>query len=440
MKGAFRAGFRANHRRETFFAGLLFPCASTSSLHRDRRQKLILPLIVIAAALAIAACSNGDGDGPMVVHTVSDMTGAPVAGVRVQVEDQPWVTTGADGTATFEAVSGPFTVRIHQSHSENSTSIFALRRRTGSEVIAEVSSGPSMFLGAQVSGTVAGRSGPPSNSVLRVGVAPVRGWSTWSEIDDYDSFDVDVPFRGASFESSATLVLHAWESDGASPPGHYYGFGDSASLSLLYGDVITGVPLYLNPVTEGTVEGVLSLPAALASEKALVNLDLDFSRYEQLTLAQQEITPGSFAFVVPSVGGAEAWIRVRAFGSSAWHHRRVVVPSSGLAFAPPAEPELLEPATEGAAIGDATVFRWSPVEPGGSAKLYVTCNWSDPVSGYSINSYEIEAEGNEAILPNLPDVAVAPGAECSVVVHWCVATDPAVEERCSQTGRDTLWQ
>ncbi len=60
--------------------------------------------LLIAAALAAGACSGRD-TGRIVVRTVSDITGVPLAGIRVQVEAQPWATTGADGTATFAAVN-----------------------------------------------------------------------------------------------------------------------------------------------------------------------------------------------------------------------------------------------------------------------------------------------------------------------------------------------
>lgn len=400
-------------------------------------------LTFIAAALATGACS--DGGGRLVVRTVSDRTGAPVAGVRVQVEGQPWATTGADGKASFAAVPGPFTVRLHQiSHvegppsSQRSDSVVVLRGHTRSEIVVELSgAGPTHWHYAQASGSVAGRAGPPSTTVVRVGFTPFRHWSTWTVAAEDGSFDMGVGWRGDPSETAATLVLSAWESDAASPPGHYYGFGRSAGLSFLDGGVITGVPLSLDLVAEGTVEGAVSLPAALASAPVHAELWLAFGRYEQLEVGEQDIAPGSFAFVVPSVGEAEAWIGVWADGL-AWHHRRVTVPSSGLAFAPPAPPELLEPA-EGATIGDTTVFRWSPVAPGGSSSLYVTCNWTDAVAGYSIVVYRVEAEGNEAPLPAIPGVAVAPGAACWVVVRWCTAADPAVEERCSESRRDTLW-
>jgi hypothetical protein len=85
----------------------------------------------------------------------------------------------------------------------------------------------------------------------------------------------------------------------------------------------------------------------------------------------------------------------------------------------------------GAAVGGATVFRWSPGEPGGSATFFLSCE--SPDAGFV--SYQIEAEGVEATLPEIPGVAVPAGATCGWDVRWCADADPAVEERCAFSGQ-----
>jgi hypothetical protein len=381
--------------------------------------------LLIAAALAAGACSDHDA-GRIVVRTVSDQTGAPVRGVEVQVEAQPWGTTGADGKATFAALARPFTVRIHQSNGD-SHRVFILRGRSASEVVAEVvgnTNGFSSFRRAQVSGIVAGRSGSSSGRVVvSVGHRGVD-YGTVAAADG--SFDFGALWQG---EAATKVVVRAWESDGASPPGHYYGFG-SASVSVVDEGQILGVPLRLEPVVEGLVAGSASLPAALAAPVTVdAFLWLAFDRYEQLQLQSSPVAPENFAVVVPSVAGAEAWIRINAVapgGVQSWHQRRVAAPSSGLGFSLPAPPELLEPAA-GAAVGAATLFRWSPGQPGGSSTLFFGCDL--PNAG--VVSYLIEAQGTEATLPEIPGVAVPPGAACRWAVFWCAAADPAVEEHCA---------
>jgi hypothetical protein len=381
--------------------------------------------LLIAAALVAGACSNSD-PGPIVVRTVADRTGVPVGGVQVQVEAQPWATTGADGKANFAAVPRPFTVRVHQSPRSDSHSVFVLRGRTASEVVAEVVGNPngfSSFRRARVSGIVAGRSGSPSARV-KVSVGQRNGdYGTVAAADG--SFDFDALWQG---DAAAKVFVRASESDGASPPGHYYGFG-SASVSVVDGGETVGVPLRLEPVVEGLVSGTASLPAALATPRRVdAFLWLAFDRYQQFQLQSSPVTPESFAVVVPSVPGAEALLRIHAVGGGvqSWHQRRVAAPSSGVGFSLPAPAELLEPAA-GAAVGSATVFRWSRGEPGGSSTFFLGCEWAQTGSV----SYLIETEGVEATRPEIPGVAVPPGATCRWAVFWCAAAAPAMEERCA---------
>jgi hypothetical protein len=384
--------------------------------------------LVIAAAVAADACSGGEH---IVVRTVLNRTGVPMAGVRVQIDEQPWRTTGADGRATFDGVPGSVTVRLHQSFDRGGVHagdvIQVLRGRTGREIVAEVGdAGAVQFHGAMVTGTVTGRSGPPS-TVLHVGVA-YRDWWTSTNTAADGSFEWGVPWRGEALATEATVILRAWETDAANPPTHYYGFGSTSVHLDEYMDVPTVVSLSLAPVTDDAVQGTVTLPPALSSGFVNAFLTLAFSRYERLPLANIPSVPGPFTLAAPSVPGADPWINVQA--GQSWHNRRVAVPSSGLVFEPPQSPEPVEPAA-GAAIGDATAFRWSASEPGGSSTLFVACEWIDAVRGNSFVSYFVEAEGLEATLPAIPGVGIAPGAACEWAVLWCARTDPAVEERCS---------
>src|SRR5712671_4709047 len=85
-------------------------------------------MFIAIAVLATNACSQSPGR--LVVRTVSDTTGNPLAGVSVQVAAQPWTLTDAEGKATFDALPGPFTVRVH-----SSDQVLVLSGRTGPEVV-----------------------------------------------------------------------------------------------------------------------------------------------------------------------------------------------------------------------------------------------------------------------------------------------------------------
>jgi hypothetical protein len=380
--------------------------------------------------VALAACSGG---GPVVVRAVSGRTGVPVAGIQVQVDGQPWTTTGADGKATFAAAPRPFTVFLHQSRPLGDLpaveSVIVLRGRTESEVMAEVDGSPWRSTG--ITGTVTGRSGPPS-SLVRVGLdykEPTIGAAigAFSVAGGDGSFGSDIRWEG---KSSEPVVLRAFESDAANPPSHYFGFG-SASASVSESDLTTGVRLSLQPVPEGAVEGAVTLPSALvSSDNPTLALWLDFAPYDRLLLTSNFTPAGKFSLVAPSVAGAQTWIGVAARGQGgfAWQERRVDVPSGGLALDLATPPELVEP-TAGAPIGAVTVFRWSPGVPGGSYSLSLSCK-STPAGDHFV-TYDLEAEGLDATLPAIPGVALVPGSDCDWTVLWCAATDPAKEKSCS---------
>src|SRR5207244_8682034 len=101
------------------------------------RRLELLRAVLMVGFLPMGGCS----DSPIVVRTVSDKTGVGMAGIRVQVADQPWATTDADGKATFTAVSGTFTVRVHQSPTFAPLpleEIFVVEGQSGSQVVVEV--------------------------------------------------------------------------------------------------------------------------------------------------------------------------------------------------------------------------------------------------------------------------------------------------------------
>ena len=69
--------------------------------------------VFVIVPVYVLGCGNGSGRG-LVVKTISEYGGTPIAGVTVQVGDQPWATTGPSGEARFVTVSRPYTVRIYQ--------------------------------------------------------------------------------------------------------------------------------------------------------------------------------------------------------------------------------------------------------------------------------------------------------------------------------------
>jgi hypothetical protein len=386
---------------------------------------------IIAAAVAISGCSEGDR-GRVLVRAVSEQTGIPSPGIRVQIGDGPWQTTDEAGEASFGSVYEPFDVLLH-AKGERWDDILILQGRTGDEVIAEISRPePSRFHGGHAIGTVAQRAGEPPESVIQVGVAPFKDWSVNLPAAEDATFDMGIPWRGPEEQSTATLVLRAWETDAADPPGHYYGFGQSSSLSFVeYGEAVTGVTMALEPVEETTVDATISLPAGVEDPEMLTRMWLTFDKYEQLGLASLFPSPEAFDLVVPSLSGASSWIGV--WGGPGHHFRRVDAATTELAFTPPDSPELLAPA-DGASI-EGAVYRWNPIDPDGTSSLFVSCSTPDTVRGIG---FRIELEGSEASLPTIPDVGLPAGVECRWFVFSCAATDRAAEERCAWSDERTL--
>ncbi|MEL6547539.1 MAG: hypothetical protein AAFQ82_23150, partial [Myxococcota bacterium] len=99
--------------------------------------------LALITLCALWSCSDTDGDagvlscepGPtasipqlesgscsgLAVHTVSEYNPTiPIGGIQVQINENAWVQTGADGTVCLDAVSGPYTARVFQSETFSS--------------------------------------------------------------------------------------------------------------------------------------------------------------------------------------------------------------------------------------------------------------------------------------------------------------------------------
>src|SRR5689334_25405672 len=74
-------------------------------------------VLMLAIAVSFGACSAGEGPH-VTIRTVSNYSGRPMAGIQVQVGQQAWRTTDADGKAAFDGVQEPFEVRVHQTTTE----------------------------------------------------------------------------------------------------------------------------------------------------------------------------------------------------------------------------------------------------------------------------------------------------------------------------------
>jgi len=394
-------------------------------------------LSIAVLALAVVSPLGGCTESTIVVRTVSNRTGAPITGVSVQVGSQSWATTDAKGEATF-AASSPFTVRSHQTVTWPSGStedyVQVLGEQSGSEITvtveglqgwgAENGVPKPPWYGATVAGSVSGRSGASS---AETSVRQTYD-GTWLGVPAQDgSFDMQVIFQSST---GTTVTLRAFEADqdANGDVTHLYSMG-AAQVSVVPDGRATGVSIQLAPVTEGAVAGSVSLDPTLAGASVRAGWQMRADPYGGMPIngPRTAIDPAGFSITAPSVSDGAIWLRVNVGWSA--HSRRVTVPSSGLAFAIPAAPALVEPA-EGATFDHTIVLRWTTPEAGGTSTVNLYCS---PASGASA-SFTLVTTGSQAVVPDdIPGVTLVSGTQCTWDVGWCADTDAGAETRCSSS-------
>jgi hypothetical protein len=222
-------------------------------------------------------------------------------------------------------------------------------------------------------------------------------------------------------------VLRAVETDGASPPGQYRSYGELAATLTDpgTGGTLSGVPITLDPVSQGVVGATVALPLELEHASLVISSSLRFPGGGDLWLGGGPATP-PLSVPFPKVSGPESWLAVRAVGgppemASSIQERQVTVPSSGVAFDLLAPASLVEPAKRGV-IGAGTTFRWTGGSSTEQAALSMVCDWTDGAgTARGVNYRTLEASGTETSLPPLPDLTVDTGARC----FWQVSQYPS---------------
>jgi hypothetical protein len=407
-----------------------------------------LPIATICGC-ALAGCGDGGG---LVVRTVSEYGGTPIAGVNVQVGDQPWTATGSNGEARFAPVATPYAVRVHQALkfttlrgvARQNDKVWQLVGQTANPLVLQVDGTLTQIYKARIAGTVAGRSAssqvrvfglPPSNALLAA------------------DGTFQIPAMWWEGSTSSSFVLRAFESDGQQPPEHYSGYAASrvtatdATGFLGPGGNLTGVSLQLGPVAEARVSGQVTRPEALAQGTLRSVTALLFGQYEWLALGEGAPAgqPAAFDYAFPRIDGAAPWLRFLATAGNSldaavgWHDRQVGAPSTGLTFDIPAPVSLTDPA-DGATFGPSTLFRWSAGPAGGKYALDLICDdWREGALTRNIHYRGVETTSTEVALPAIPGVAVPAGTPCTWSIGWIAPSDFAKESRGSwSAGRASI--
>jgi len=399
------------------------------------------------ACLGIAGCA-ASSDGQVIVRTVSDRTGLGMGGIKVQVADQPWATTDANGVATFAGVGPTYTLRAHQmvAFAVPFHEVFVLEGQTQRELVIDVDGNPGTlspphtptWSDAEISGTVQGRTQPVSSASTRTQVSYRGTWLSGPVAAD-GTFDFGVLIQSPA--TSVTLRAYEVREGGPSPAGPgTTGSGTAAELfasgsttvALTGGGHATGVSVALRPATRGTVTATASVAPALAGSDVLAWSSIGFGRYDPDAVLFETATvpPGGFSLPVFGAEGGETWVTVFSTKPGvgfARHRRRVSLPEATVAFQLAAPAQLTEPAA-GATIDMATVFRWTRTATDGRAELYLSCS-----SAAQDVAYRVSTAASEVTLPSVPDVSLPAGAPCVWQVSSHAVTDATVEESSSTT-------
>ncbi|HEY8210473.1 MAG TPA: carboxypeptidase-like regulatory domain-containing protein [Myxococcaceae bacterium] len=377
---------------------------------------------VCAPALCVVLCGCN-----LVVQTISEYGGEPIPGVQLQVDDQPWVVTNAEGRASFTPPGGRYTLRVLQPTDATSAS----GRRYVTWDLLEIDGPPGNPVVLQVEGTfvphrqvsLSGTAGAVTDGEIILwleGGGVVSGGTATTLVDGTYEMEA-VQWEGGDGRKA---TLHALQRNGAAfPATHYLAYG-SAPVTLRdlagTGGRIEGVDMLLRPIEEAAVHGELAVPPALAGQ-AYASLSVKLA--EGWTVVGLGPVAGSFDVSVPQIPGAggtsmSAWaVGSAQLDSEYGGQLRSVSPGASVAFDLPAPVELLEPA-DGTAIGADTVFRWSPHPSRGAYDLHVQCHWTQNGEEHDVNYRELETELTERSLPVFPGVEIPSGTSCTWDVAW----------------------
>jgi hypothetical protein len=379
-------------------------------------------------SLLLAGCT-GSADS-LTIQTVSEYGGTAIAGVKVQVGDQPWTTTDASGKARFAAAVSPYTVRIHQAMiftdlhgaAHQNDKVWQLVGQDKNPLIVQVDGSLAQIYKATLSGTVTGRSASSGSDVLVAAGVDGIGWF----VSPAGTFDgpAAVWWEGATARDIDVRAFELAAGQAGQLPAHYTAYGSTRihavddSGFLGGGGAVRGIAIPLHSIPEAHVSGQILRPDALAQGIVQSSIFLRFGEYDSVAIgfgAPPQSSP--FDYTLPAIEGAAPWIAVTALpalGSSAYglHARRVSLPSTGVVFSVPAPATLAEPA-DSAAIGASTVFRWSAVAPGGTYALDLDCDeWTVGAVRRTLYYRGVETAATEVSLPAIPDVSVSSGTAC----------------------------
>lgn len=241
---------------------------------KNQRRSLAFTLVVVSGGLDGACTESGialESGAPapeLIVRAVSDDSyDIPIQNVRIQIDDGPWVTTDASGTARFANVSGPYSIRAVHTYlsgaddQDRVTNVW-IRHDLTDNPLRFLIDAPSVFeRGCALSGRVLDRTASDSQ-LLIFGPGVVA-----------DSDPIGNEFAAIMPRRPNPTLLRVFEQQSNA----IVGYGQQ-TVTLSAGQRCTdgGVDIGLRPVPRRSSTVSVRVPTALPTRQLFVSSGLDF--------------------------------------------------------------------------------------------------------------------------------------------------------------------
>ena len=360
-------------------------------------------------------------DDRLTVRTVSDLYAQhAVPGVRVQVDDGPWIVTSSAGDTSIEGISAPYSAVLHQTEVIDGRvihDVWSLHDRREDPLEVEVS-GEAYRRQCIVDVPVIGIASTES---------VVQGWVQ-------DTFGQG----GLSAEGQLRYAV-SWSGPGPypavllaaeirpGPPPRFVGFG-RADISLDAGcdsstttAVSATTAVMLRSVHTQFALGDVLLPPSFNEPTVTVSSALQRTGLVTLGSTPLGTTTSSYALIYPQVSDAAFYVLAlavdRASGARSASAQAITPPVTGVGLDLVAPVEILSP-TDGSTVADDAAITWTRGEDDGRYELKAQCAWLEGEQPVVARYRAIETRDLQANLPALPELILPSGARCTAHVWW----------------------
>ncbi len=389
-----------------------------------------LSVLIVAAC---TACGGGGKDPAAVTFTAVHRDATPAPGVHVRVSDSAGAqerVTGVDGTASFPGVHAPYTLTYVDGCQGNAvigpyTYVRTVAGARVAEPRAQVEQGTcTTSWSSSASATFSGRLLAFDTAVAASEVYFDLPF-LWIHLDSNPMAPAGSYVAHATWPATSdlavTLRVIEYEQDLAGNPTRFLGYWTRA-LTLADGDDLSGIDLArTEAIAAADVSMPVSNPAALPYRSSAA-----FLEWADGSIAIPVALPsdGIASLELPQIPDLESYsFEVMAASTTTADLsgciRQVVPGVPAGACALPASSALVAP-PDGATLGAATDFAWTPPEAGSVSLLELDCSWdaNGKTNGLSMTVATLGAATRIPDATSLGAPAIPSGAACSWRVWW----------------------